>query len=308
MLASACAFGQSYPSKPIKFIIGFPAASSIDLVSRIVLDDVRVRTGANIVIENRPGALGVLGMDAVSRAPADGYTLAPSSSATHSSGPHLLRALQKADPVHGFTHIGRLVQFDIAVVTSSGGRYKNARALVDAAKSKPDTLTYGYGSGTGQVGAAAFSLANGIRTRAVPYKGQPAAITDLIGGQIDFVASDLGAVLPLVKQGTVTAVAVMADQRSTVLPDVPTAAELGIASAGLRGWIGVYGPAGLPSEVTSWWTNNLQAALSSPQVQERLHKLGMEPAPLFGEAFGKFVAAQYARWGGYVQQAGIQQE
>jgi tripartite-type tricarboxylate transporter receptor subunit TctC len=302
----ACA--QDYPSKPIRVVVGFPPGSSIDTVSRIVLDDVRARTGATIVVDNRPGALGAIGIDMVLRARPDGYTLMPSSSATHSSGPHLLLALQKLDPVGGLTHLDRLALFDIAVVTSSAGSYRSAKALVDAGAARPDGLTFGYGSGTGQVGGEVFSRAAGIKARGVPYKSQPAAVADMLGGQVDFVASDLGAVQAFVKQGTLTGVALLADRRSTVLPDIPTAREAGIDSVSLGGWIGIDGPAHLPREVSTWWAEQLRLSLAVPAVREKLLNIGFEPAPLSGEAFAKFVRDEQDRWGMFVRQAGIQPE
>src|SRR6201991_5192043 len=237
-LLPIAASAQTYPARPIKFVVGFPPGSSIDVVSRIVLDDVRERTGAVIVIENRAGALGAIGIQAVEKSDPDGYTLMPSSSATHSSGPYLLKALQALEPVSHLSHIGRLVRFDITVVASASGPYANAKSLVDAAKSKPNALSYGYGSGTGQVGAAAFSHAAGMETRAIPYKGQPAAITDLLGQRIDFVASDIGAVLAFLQQGSLRGGAVLSEKSSAIQPDIPTSAEAGIGGGVLNGWLG----------------------------------------------------------------------
>ena len=308
LVASSGAFAQAYPAKPIRFVVGFPAGSSIDIVSRIVLDDIRERTGAAILVDNKAGALGSLGLAEVVKAAPDGYTLMPSSSATHSSGPYLSRALEKLQPQVATSHVARLVQFNIAVVTNSSGAYKSAEALVEAGRKKPDALTYGFGSGTGQVGGAAFSKASGIAARPIPYKGQPPAITDLLGGQVDFVAADLGVFLPFLKQGNLTAIAVLSDKRSSILPNVPTAAELGYAGAVLNGWIGVDGPAKLPAEVTTWWTQQVKTALATPKVQDKLKTVGMEPAPMFGNDFVKFVADQYGVWGKHVRDAGIQVE
>ena len=302
------ALAQSYPAKQIKFVVGFPAGSSIDVVSRIVLDDIRERTGATIVIDNKAGALGAIGLGELVKADADGYTLMPSSSATHSSGPYLSKALQKLDPQNSTAHVARLVQFNVAVVTHTAGRHKNAQSLIAAGKAKPDSLVYGYGSGTGQVGAAAFGKATGIQARPIPYKGQPPALTDLIGGQIDFVAADVGVLLPFLKAGTLTAITVLSDKRSTLLPDVPTAAELGYPGAVLVGWIGIDGPAKLPAEVTHWWSEQIKLTLATPKVQEKLSTIGMEPAPLAGDAFVKFVETQNGVWGKHVRAAGIQAE
>src|SRR6201991_5195589 len=236
-LLPIAASAQTYPARPIKFVVGFPPGSSIDVVSRIVLDDVRERTGAVIVIENRAGALGAIGIQAVEKSDPDGYTLIPSSSATHSSGPHLLRALEALEPVSRLTHIGRLTRFDIVVVANASA-HANAKSLVEAGKSKPHALSSGYGSGTGQVGAAAFAHAAGMEARAIPYKGQPAATTHLLAQRVDFVASDIGAVLAFLQQGSLRGGAVLSEKSSAIQPDIPTSAEAGIGGGVLNGWLG----------------------------------------------------------------------
>lgn len=299
---------QTYPDKPIRFVVGFPAGSSIDTVSRVVLEDIRTRTGASIVVDNKPGALGALGMEYVIRSAPDGYTLMPSSSATHSSGPSLSKALDKMDPVHSLTHIGRVARFDIVVVTRAGGPYGTARALVDAGRARPDALTFGYGSGTGQVSSVAFSQVTRVQARAIPYRGQPAAVTDLIGQQIDFVSSDVGAVLPFVRQGSLNAVAVLAERRSGLLPDVPTMAEAGLPPLILSGWLGVDGPGKLPPEVVGWWGRQLKISLDKAVVQEKIRTLGMEAWPQDAEPFREFVQKEKSRWASHVSAAALQPE
>ena len=296
------------PAKPIQFVVGFPAGSTIDNVSRLLLDNIRKRTGATIVVENKPGALGVIGLGQVAHAAPDGYTMMPSSSATNSSGPYLSKAFQRYDTVHGFTHVARVVRFDVAVVTNAAKQYSTAQALIGAAKAKPGALSSGYGSGTGRVAAAAFSRAAGINVVAVPYKGQPAAITDLLGGRIDFVAADLGSVLPQIHAKKLDAVALVADKRSTILPDVPTGKELGLADLNLVGWIGVSGPAKLPDNVVSWWAKQLKLAMADPDIGKRLLAIGMEPDMLTGPPLQDFVASQYKSWGTEIKNAGIKPE
>ena len=304
-LISSTVSAQTYPVKPIHFVVGFPAGSSIDNISRTVLDEIRIRTGATIIVENKPGALGSIGADAVAKSAPDGYTLMPSSSATNSSGPHLMQSLQKLDLDKNLTHIGRMVKFDIVVVTRASS-YGDAKALIDRARAKPGDLTYGYGSGTGQVAAAVFSDAAKIEARGIPYKGQPLAVTDLLGGQIDFVAADLGALLPQIGAKKLNAIAVMSDKRSGLLPDVPTTLELGLANAQLAGWIGVSGPHGLKPEAAKWWEAQLKVALQSSDVREKIRNQGMEVDPLFDAAFKSFVSDQYQLWGRYVTNAKIQ--
>lgn len=305
-MASAPAYPD--PAKPIQFIVGFPAGSTIDNVSRLLLDNIRKRTGATIVVENKPGALGVIGLGLVAHAAPDGYTMMPSSSATNSSGPYLSKAFQRYDTVDGFTHVARVVRFDVAVVTSAAKQYGTAKALISAAKAKPGALSSGYGSGTGRVAAAAFSRAAGINVVAVPYKGQPAAITDLLGGRIDFVAADLGSVLPQIHAKKLDAVALVADKRSTILPEVPTGSELGLTGLNLVGWIGVSGPAKLPDYIVDWWTKQLKLAMADPDIGKRLLAIGMEPDLLTGPALQDFVVSQYKSWGAEIKSAGIKPE
>lgn len=299
---------QAYPDKPVRFVVGFPPGSTIDVVSRVVLDDIRNRTGATIVVENKPGALGAIGLTSVAQAPADGYTLMPSSSATHSSGPSLNKVLQRLDPVRNLAHVARLVKFDIAVVTAASGPYKDAKSLVEAGKSRPGDLTFGFGSGTGQIGGDAFARAAGMKVRGIPYKGQPAAITDLLGGQVDFVASDLGAIMGYIKHGSLAPIVLLSDKRSSFLPDVPTAHEAGLGEIVLSGWIGIDGPIGLPPEVLSWWERELHATMGSTAVQEKLHSLSMESDLLTGEALKTFVQTERERWAGHAKAAGLNPE
>jgi tripartite-type tricarboxylate transporter receptor subunit TctC len=310
LLACAGAWAQAYPGpgKAIRFVIGFPAGSSIDNVSRVLLDNIRSRTGATIIIDNKPGALGMLGIDAVAKAPPDGYTMMPSSSATNSSGPYLSKAAQRYDLVNGLTHVGRVVRFDVVVVSSPAQGYASAGELIAAARAKPQSLSYGFGSGTGQVAAAAFSRAAGIQVLGVPYKGQPPALTDLIGGQVNFVAADLGAVLPQIRARNLTALAVASEKRSTIVANVPTFRELGFSGVDLTGWIGVSGPAHLPPEVTQWWSEQLAVSLAAPEVKERLRNMAMEPDLLTGEPFQQFVREQFEKWGRQIRDAGIQPE
>lgn len=310
LLTATGASAQAYPvpGKVIRFVIGFPAGSTIDNVSRVVLDNIRTRTGATIVIENKAGALGVLGVEAVAKAAPDGYTMMPASSATHSSGPYLSKAAQRFDAFNGFTHVGRVVRFDIVIVTGASHPYQTAGQLIAAAKADPASISYGYGSGTGQVAAAAFSRAAKIQVLGVPYKGQPAALTDLIGGQISFVASDLGAVLPQVRAKNLTAVALVSNKRSTILSEVPTAKELGLGGLDLTGWIGIAAPPRLPPDVEQWWSTQLSISMGAPEVIERLRNMGMEPDFLTGEPFRRFVKDQYDAWGQQIRAAGIQPE
>lgn len=307
LAAATAAHGQAYPAKPIRFVVGFPAGSTIDVVPRLVMEDIRKSTGATIVVENRPGALGMPAMESVAKAAADGYTMAPNSSATNSSGPQLTKKAY-FDPIRDFTHIGGIFRFDMMVVTSATQPFKTAQDLVAEAKKNPGKLAFGYGSATGQVGAAAFNRAAGIEALGVAYKGQPLALNDLMGGQIQYVASDVGAVQSLLRSGKLVALGVASKQRSSIFPNVPTLAEAGVRDLELFGWVGVAGPAGLPADVVAWWAKHLSAALAKPEIQEQFRNIGVEPNPMTGAPFQAFVREQYDVWGRHIRAAGIQPE
>ena len=306
LLAAQSAVAQPYPAKPIRFVIGFPAGSSVDVVPRMVLEEIRKNTGATIIVDNRPGALGTIGMDVVTRSEPDGYTLLASYSATHSSGPQLTKKPPAVDPIKGFTHIGGIFRFDVAVVVNPAEGYKSAQDLIEAAKRNPDKLSFGYGSATGQVAAMAFITAAGIKATGVSYKGQPPALNDLMGGQINFVAADIAVLVPHIRSGKLLALGIAAKQRSRIVPNVPTFAEAGVKDLELSGWVGVAGPLGLPPAVVDWWTKALTQAFSSKALNDQILATGLEPEPATGEAMQKLVRDQYDAWGKHIRAAKIE--
>ena len=301
------AFAQEYPARPIKFVVPFPAGSGIDTMSRIMIDEIRKNTGASIVVEHKPGALGQIGTDFSARSAADGYTVMVSSSATHSSGPQLSKNIPY-DAIRDFTHIGRQTRFDVALVVNSQQSFKAPQDLIAQAKQAPGKLSFGYGSGTAQVVAAAFNRSAGIELTAVSYKGQPPALTDLMGGQISFVMADLAVIVPHLKSGRLTALALASPKRSSLLPNVPTLTELGIRDVELQGWVGVSGPANMAKEAVSWWSSQMNRALASKEFIEKLHAISVEGEPNSVEEFNQFVRAQHQNWGQRIRDAGIQPE
>ncbi|MBN9427589.1 MAG: tripartite tricarboxylate transporter substrate binding protein [Burkholderiales bacterium] len=299
---------QEYPgSRPVRFIVPFPAGSGTDTMSRMLLEEIRKATGATFVVENRPGALGQIGSDHVAKSAPDGYTVMMSSSATHSSGPHLVKKLPY-DPQRDFTHMARLLTFDVALFVAANSPHRSVNDLLADARKNPDKLTYGYGSATAQVVSATFVRAAGVSIRGVPYKGQPPALTDLISGQTNFVMADLAVGLPQAKAGRLRPLAVASSKRSAVLPDVPTLTELGISGVELQGWTGVSGPAGLPPPIVEWWSRNVAAAVKQPDLIAKLRDMATEPAPLPLSQMNAMVAEQYKVWGQRIREAGIEPE
>lgn len=304
LAAPSSALAQEYPARPIRFIVAFPAGSGIDTMARVMLDDIRKATNANFIIEYKPGALGQIGTDFTAKAAPDGYTVMVSSSATHSSGAQLAKSVPY-DALRDFTHIGRISRFDVALVVSPQQGFKTAADLVGEARRRPGKLSYGYGSGTGRVVAATFARSAGIDVLAVPYKGQPPALTDLIGGQINFVTADLAVIMPFVKSGRLDAIGIAATKRSALLPNVPTLTEAGIRDVELSGWAGIAGPANMPREAVAWWSTQMNRVLASKEHVERLHALSLEGEPNSVEEFNQYVRNQYQVWGQRIRDAGI---
>jgi tripartite-type tricarboxylate transporter receptor subunit TctC len=230
-----------------------------------------------------------------------------SSSATHSSGPQLVKKIPY-DSVRDFTHIGKLNKFDVALVVNPAQGFKTIGELIAEAKKNPDKLTYGYGSATSQVIAASFARATGIQVRAIPYKGQPLALNDLMGGQITLVAADLGVTMSHLKSGRIVALGVASDRRSALLASIPTLTELGINDVELSGWTGVAGPAGLPRETVTWWSNQISRAFAAKDFFDRLQNMGIENDLMAPDAFGVFVKQQFEIWGRRIREVGIQPE
>jgi tripartite-type tricarboxylate transporter receptor subunit TctC len=301
------AAAQEYPSKPIRFVVPFPAGSGTDTMTRLLLDEMKKTVNATVIVDNRAGALGQIGTEQVARAAPDGYTVMISSSATHSSGPQLAKSVPY-DPIRDFTHIGRLTTFDVALMVNPQQGFRAPADLIAEAKRSPDKLTYGYGSATAQVVAATFVRSTAIQVRGVPYKGQPPALNDLLGGQINFVMADLTVSLPHTRSGKLAALAVASPTRSGLLPSVPTFTELGIKDMELQGWTGISGPANLPRDVVAWWSKHVNATLEKPEFVQRLNAIGVEGKPISVEAFVAMVREQYDVWGKRIRDAGITPE
>lgn len=307
LVLAMLAFGahaEDYPAKPIRFIIPFPAGSGIDTMSRVLLDDIRKHANATIVTDNRSGALGQIGTEAAARAAPDGYTVMISSSATHSSGPQLVKKVPY-DAFRDFTHIVRLARFDVAMVVNPNRAAKTVADLIAEARSKPDALTFGYGSATAQVTAASFNRSAGIQVRGIPYKGQPLALNDLLGAQIDYVMADLAVILSHVKSGRLSAIGLASGKRSAILPGVPTFTELGVRDVELAGWVGISGPAGMAKDAVQWWSKQANAALARGDFLDRLHGIAVEGEPNAIEQFERWVRDQHAVWGARIRDAGI---
>jgi tripartite-type tricarboxylate transporter receptor subunit TctC len=279
----------------------------MDTLARILVPELQAELGGTFIVENKPGASGRIGAELVARAAPDGYTLFISGNSTHSANPSLYKALSY-DPVKDFTPIGLIATMPYAITVRANSTAKTLGELAAQARANPGKFNYGYGSPSAQVATVTLASIERFSATGVPYKGQPPAIIDLLGGSVDFLLADLPVLVPHVRSGKLRALAVFSQKRSQLLPDVPTMREAGISGYDLAAWIGVSGPVGMPSETVNKLSAAMGRILTQPKVTTRLAELGMEPAPNTPEEFGNFIGKQLVAWGKRVREARIQPE
>lgn len=295
---------DSYPNRPVKLVVPFTAGSASDTAARIIAEEVRGAIGT-VVIDNRPGANGIIGASYVARSPADGYTLLLTSSATHSG----IEALYKRpgyDPIKDFVHISRIATIPMVLVARPDAPYKSARDL--SAYARKNHVRYGYGSGSAQIAAATFSQMADAPADAIPYKSQPPAVTDLLGGQIDFMVADTSVVMSFLRGGKLNGLAITSPKRLPELPGVPTMAEAGYKNFDLVVWVGLAAPAGTPAAVVDLWNKAVSAAVARPAVVEKLAHLGMVASASGVREHAAFAVAQRDIWTSRAAKAGVEQQ
>jgi tripartite-type tricarboxylate transporter receptor subunit TctC len=297
---------QAYPDKPVKIIVPFTPGSGGDTVARVVADELRKSMGGTFIIDNKPGVSGQIGTELAAKAPADGYTLLQTSSAQNSAGPWLAKKLPY-DPVKDFVHIARVITVPFLLVVHPDVPVHTVKDFVEYAGKNPG-LTYGHGSATSQVAAATFSMLAKIKTVNVPYRSQPPAVTDLIGGQVRFMMADPSVVGPQVKAGKLRALAITSRTRSTQFPDVPTLAESGMPDFDPEVWIGIGAPAGTPREITDRLNAEIMKMGQREDVRQRFLAVGFDLVPNTMPDHLGYVRDQMNAWGKRIKEAGIQPE
>lgn len=304
LAASHFAAAQAaYPgSKPVKIIAAFSPGSATDISARIVGEVLKNELKATVLVDNKPGAQGIIGTEAAVRSPADGYTLTITSTSLNSINPGLFKKLPY-DAQKDFTHIARLTTMPILLLVKSDGPYANIKDFVTvAAQGK---MSYAYGSPGGQVSAVAFNSTAKFDALGVPYKSQPQALTDLAGGLVDYALADLSVATTLMKGGRIKALAVSSTQRLAEWPDVPTFAEAGYKDYDLVVWVGLGAPAGMPSDAVKKINAALNKAFAQQSIKDKFHGLGMQAAPNTVEEQDAFVRSQLAVWQARMTQAKI---
>jgi len=302
---SLAAGAQNYPTKPVRLVISFTPGSSTDIVGRAVAAKLQEMWGHPVVAENRVGAGGTIGSKLVADAAPDGYTLLANSSA-HVANPGIY-ANMPYDTLKDFTNLALLGGGPNVLMVGTGAGWKILKDLVDAAKAAPGKLNFssaGIGSGT-HFNLEKLKIATGIDVVHIPYKGTPEAIQDTIANRVCCYWAPLNAALPHVTGGKAVALAVSSAKRSALLPNVPTVAEQGYAGFDYTLWVGLWGPANLPADLASKINRDVLAALSSPDLKERLTRLGTEPGNLSIPDFTAFVRKEIEETQRILKAAGI---
>ncbi|MFM8576056.1 MAG: Bug family tripartite tricarboxylate transporter substrate binding protein [Limnohabitans sp.] len=306
--ASGAALAQAYPNKPIKAIVPFAAGSATDQIGRAFAQKMSETLGQPIVIENRTGVNGMLGADAVAKAAPDGYTIMVGTNSTNAALKSLMKKLPY-DQDTAFAPIGYIGSVPLIVAVNNDVPVKNLRELVALAKSKPTQLTFASASTSQRVSTEMLQSMAGIEMTHVPYKSGPAAMTDLIGGQVNLFTADFAVMLPQVKAGKIRGLAVTSMQRSKAIPELPTVNEaLGLKDYELIAYFALFAPAGTPADVIARLNRALNAAAADKDIVEKFSAIGCETAPGTPEALAQRNRAETAKWAKAIRDAKIEAE
>lgn len=303
-LATAPALA-AWPDKPIRFIVPYTPGGATDLTARILAAHIGPTLGTTVVVENRAGASGNIGMEAAARSPADGYTLVMAS-AGQTIAASVFSKLSY-DLQRDFVPVALAVRNQRMLVGRNGLPYSNVRELVDYAKAHPGRVTYAsFGAGSsGHLAGELFALQAGIRLTFVQYKGNAEAVNDVVGGTVDVLFSELSSVLQYVQAGKLKAYAMGSDKRYAGAPGVPTVAESGLTGVEVSGWLGVMAPAGTPTETVRALNAAIVKALGDPEVNLKFAGMGAESVVTTPESFGEFIAQDLAKWARVVSAAKV---
>lgn len=308
-LAAAPALADNFPSKPIRLIVPFPASGATDLLARAIAQKVSANIGQQVLVDNRPGAGGAIGSDMAAKAPADGYTLVIATTSTHSIGPYINTRLPYNTETD-FTPIGQVAVATNVLLVPNSLPVKNVKELIDYAKKHPGELNYAS-SGNGTVvhlTAEAFKSQAGVFITHIPYRGTALSIPDLISGKVQVLFDSIVSGLPHVRDGKLKALAVTSARRSPLAPEIPTANESGLPGFESDTWFGIYGPKNMAPDVVARLNAEFNKAIQSPDVKERLGKLGAEPVGGTPAQFAAMVKKDSARWGKLIKDRKITAE
>jgi tripartite-type tricarboxylate transporter receptor subunit TctC len=303
------ALAQTYPSKPIRYVVPFAAGAGVlDIMARIVSQHLGASLGQQVVVDNRPGAGGNVGAEIAARAAPDGYTMLMGNTALVVS-PFLFAKLP-FDPLTDFVPVTQVNSAPLLLVVHPSLPVKSVAELVAYAKARPGKLNYGSGGigTTPFLATELFKVMAGIDVVHVPYKGGAPALADLVAGQLSFMIENVPGTLPLVKDGKLRALAITSRQRLALVPDVPTMIEAGVAGYEMIGWNGIFLPKDTPAEIVTRLNTDLVKVLGTAEMKEQLAKLGAEPVGGTPRQFAAFVQDESRRWGKIIKDLGIKPE
>lgn len=307
LLAPALTQAQSFPDKPITFIVPFAAGSATDQLARAVGLGVTQESKQSVVIENKPGANAFIGAQAAKAAKADGYTVFITTNTTHAANEHLFKKLPY-DPVKDYEPVTSLGRGGQIMVVNPSLPVNSVAEFVAYAKARPGKLSFGSGSSSSRIAGELFKQMTGTFIVNIPYRSNPPAVTDLIGGQIDVMITDMATGLPQVKAGKLKALGVSTRKRSPLAPEVPTIDEAGVKGYEMTYWFAAYVPAGTPAPVVKRLNELLVKAAHGPAAAGFFQSTGTEIFTSTAEELRKFQAAESQKWGRIIKSAGIEPE
>jgi len=306
---SPSAFGQTYPSKPIRIICPFPPGGAVDIASRAIADALTKTMGQSVIVENRAGAGGNLGGEIAAKSPPDGYTLFMTTSGIQAINPALY-AKMNYDPNKDFVPVVALVSLDNVLVMHPSVRVSSVKELIDLAKAQPGMISAASsGSGTSiHMSLEMFKHLTGTDILHIPYKGSAPAVADLLGGQVNIMFDNIPSSLPHIKAGKLHAIATTGAKRSSTLPDLPTVAEAGVPGYESGVWFGLVAPTGTPKDIIAKLNAEALKAVKLPDYQKRMNDLGYEIIAGSPEQMAERIKEEIARWGPVVKASGAKVE
>lgn len=307
MAVSAAMAADPYPAKQITFIVPFSPGSATDLLARALGQSITADTKQAVIVDNRAGAGGMTAAGVAAKAPADGYTVLITTNTTHAANEHLYKKLPY-DPVKDFQPLTGLGKGGQVLVVRAEAPYKTVADLLADLRKRPGKLSFGSGSSSSRVAGEMFKQLSGTDILHVPYKANPAAIIDLLGGQIDMMITDTATGLPQIKAGKLRALGVSTDKRLGLLPDVPTIAEAGVKGYDMGYWFAAYVPAATPPAVVKRLQELLVAGTHSAAAKTFYDNAGVVAWTTTPEELAKFQAAETVKWGKVIKAAGIEAE
>ena len=299
-------FAQSYPTRPIRFIVPFTPGGGNDTIARLIGQKLTAATGQQVIIDNRPGAGGAIGAEAAAKSAADGYTIFLAGVATHGINPNLRKKLSY-DPVKDFDAVSLIASAPLLVVVHPSLPIRSVKELIALAKAKPGQINYASNGagGSSHMAVELFKMTTGTNLVHIPYKGLAPALTELLSGEVQVMFSSAVAMLPQVKSGRLRAIAMTGAKRSPAIPDIPTVAEAGVPGYETGSWYGIVAPAGTPKPAIDRLSKEVVAIVHSPDITKRLSDEAIIPVGSTPEEFATHIRKELARWAKVIKQSGI---